>query len=63
MLVEGNHGIALRCDRCGSQLIIAANRMQASVRRMPTGWLQVENGAHSCPICARAALATFHARR
>ena len=59
MLVEDKYGIAVRCDKCGSQLIIAANAMQASRRRMPTGWMQLDDEGHSCPICARASLAKF----
>ena len=57
--MDDKNGIAVRCDRCGSQLILAANAMQASTRRMPSGWLRVDEQGHNCPLCARAAMSTF----
>jgi hypothetical protein len=63
MLLEDKYGVALRCDRCSSQMIIASNRMQANLQRMPTGWLQVDAAEHTCPLCSRAELATLRARR
>jgi len=63
VLAHDKDGVSIRCDRCGSRLIIAANDMQPSARRMPSGWLQVNDGAHNCPLCAPAALSVFRARR
>jgi hypothetical protein len=63
MLGEDKDGVHIRCDRCGSRLIIAANPMQASARRMPSGWLQVDESSHNCPLCARGALAKFRSHR
>jgi hypothetical protein len=62
VLVEDKDGVWIRCDKCGSRLIIAANALQASVRRMPSGWLRFEEGdSHTCPLCSRAAIDSLRA--
>ena len=55
-------GVSIRCDRCGSRLIIAANEMQASVRRMPSGWMRIDEKSHTCPLCSRTELAELRSR-
>jgi len=56
---ETKTGVGYRCDRCGSQLIVAANALQASVKRMPSGWMSLEDGLHNCPLCSSAAFTKF----
>jgi hypothetical protein len=59
MLIEGENEIRLRCDRCGAQMILAANAKQASLRRRPSGWLSEAPGRDTCPLCSSAAMESF----
>jgi hypothetical protein len=63
VLVEDKDGVSIRCDKCGSRLIIAANAMQASVRRMPSGWMRLEGETHTCPLCSQGAIDAMHNAR
>jgi hypothetical protein len=59
MIIEGKNEIRLRCDRCGAQMILAANAEQASRRRRPSGWLSESQGRDTCPLCARTLMDSF----
>ena len=61
MIIETENEVRLRCDRCGSQMILGATVLQASVRRRPSGWMAEEAGRHTCPLCSRATMETFRA--
>ena len=63
MLAVDRDGVSIRCDKCGSRLIIAANEMQPAARRMPSGWMRVDDAEHTCPLCSQSAMSAFRAKR
>jgi hypothetical protein len=42
----------LKCNECPVQLDLAPARMPKDNMRLPTGWLDLGDGAHACPNCA-----------
>ena len=63
MLLEDKDGVSIRCDKCGSRMILAANPMQPAASRMPSGWMRGENQSHTCPLCSRRVLSSMHTHR
>ena len=46
--------LTLRCDTCGAQLGLGRKSLEAVQHRMPTGWMSLDKGRHSCPLCTPA---------
>jgi hypothetical protein len=59
VIIEGKNEIRLRCDRCGSQMILGGNALQVSLRRRPSGWMAESAERDLCPLCSRAAMESF----
>ena len=51
MLILGDN-LTLRCDHCGAQLGMGRTTVEAVRRRMPSGWLALDKGRHSCSLCS-----------
>ena len=62
MIILGDN-ITLRCDSCGAQLGLGRTTVEAVRHRMPSGWMWLDKGRHSCSLCSAARNNPFAYRR
>jgi hypothetical protein len=42
----------MKCNECPIRIDVAPGRMPEELVRMPSGWLNLGDGAHVCPQCS-----------
>jgi len=52
MLAVRDERWILKCNECPVRIDVAPSRMPEERIRMPTGWLDLGDRAHVCPLCS-----------